>query len=222
MLQWLYVTLIKNNKSYLSEKGNEGRNGEWKPFTCRAWHTHEASWDLETWGTSFDPEAIRATNLPPLFKGAAGSFFYLFAHWCSLNMCSLEEVCVFPFYLFASDLLGTLWPRPGAGISLAAMWPAGSQSSWDFILSSLGAAPALQVVCVHTSWNHVSVNVCRSGAQLSSQPCIYEGPPTFPPRRALHWRPRYHEAPSPKELECLKGRDTERFKSTSTNLLIFF
>ena len=152
----------------------------------------------------------------------AGSFFYLFARWCSLKMCSLEEVCVFPFYLCASDLLGTLWPKPGAGISLAAMWSAGSQSSWDFILSSLGAAPALRVVCVHTSWNHVSVNVCRSGAQLSSQPCIYEGPPTFPPRRALRWRSRYHEAPSPKEFDRLKGRDTDRFKSTSTNLPIFF
>ena len=149
-------------------------------------------------GTNVDPEAIRATNTAPLFKGASGSIFYLFARRCSLKMCSLEEGCLFPFYLLSSNLFGAILSKPGAG-DLLGRYVIGRISSFVRMHSSF--VGALHMACVHVSLTHVSLNVCRSWALSSNQPCIYEAPttPPAPLTRAWSWRSRAVRLLRPKQ-----------------------
>lgn len=106
VLHWLKII-----KSYLNEKRTKERLN---PSNCRPWPTDAAAWDLETLGAN---RGHCATNLPLLFKGSAGSFFYSFAWWWSLKMCFLGKVCLWPFsfLFFTSNLFGILLLKPGAG-----------------------------------------------------------------------------------------------------------
>lgn len=152
--------MIKNNKSYWNEKGNKGKKQWLKPSHGRPWPTDAAAWDLETLGVNGDPGAICAINLLPLFKGSADSFFYLFANWCCQKKCSLEKVCLCPFYLFTSRLFGILLLKPGAGDCLGCHMICRVSVFIIFYSPLSWCVPALRVACV----THGSLNVCSSGA----------------------------------------------------------